>query len=306
MDRIDAIEAFVAALDEGSLAGAARRLRKSPAAITRALTFLQQRVGVRLLHRTTRALRLTEAGERYAAACRRVLADLKEADMHAAGDRAAPRGVLTISAPIMFGRHILRPLLDAFLDTQPGVEARLLLIDRTVDMVDEGVDISVRIAHLPDSNMIATRLGEVRRVLCAAPSYLANGPPLKGPDDLVRHKCIVFTQSVWKFPTEPNGAMMRTLKLQPRLTVNCLESAIASAVESRGVTRVLSYQVRDHVAAGRLALLLEEWEAPPIPVHMVTPEGRLSLAKVRAFADFVVPRLRAKLAPMSELAPNAA
>jgi len=147
--------------------------------------------------------------------------------MHAAGDRAASRGVLTISAPTMFGRHIMRPLPDAFLETRPGVDARLLLIDRTVNLVDEGVDIAVRIAHLPDLSLIATRLGEVRRVLCAAPSYLANRPPLKGPDGLVRHNCIVFTQSVWKFPPEPNRAMTRTLKLQPRLTVNCLEAGPA-------------------------------------------------------------------------------
>jgi DNA-binding transcriptional LysR family regulator len=194
MDRIDAMKVFVTALDEGSLAGAARRLKRSPTAVSRAVAFLEAHVGVELLHRTTRSLKLSEAGERYAAACRRVLTDLEEADMLAAGERAAPRGMLTISAPPISGEDVLRPILDDFLDLYPAVSSRLLLLDRAVNLVDEGVDITLRIGHLPDSSLIATRLGgDVRRVVVASPRYLAAHSRIVEPADLAKHRIVAFT-----------------------------------------------------------------------------------------------------------------
>src|SRR5258708_5750911 len=184
MDLIDAMKVFVTAVDEGSLAAAARRLKGSPTAVSRALNFLEAHLGVELLHRTTRTLKLSEAGERYAAACRRVLTDLNDADMLAGGERSSPRGVLTISAPPINGEEMLRPIIDEFLGRYPDVSVRILLLDRLVNLVDEGVDIAIRIGHLPDSSLVATRLGrDVSRVVVASPQYLAKHPPLQQPEN---------------------------------------------------------------------------------------------------------------------------
>ena len=297
MDRIDAMKVFVAALDEGSLAGAARKLGRSPAAVSRAVAFLEDHVGMQLLHRTTRSSRLSEAGERYAAACRRVLTDLEEADILAAGERSAPRGTLTLTAPLVSGEEVLRPILDDFLDAYPAVSARLYLLDRPVNLIDEGINAALRIAHLPDSSMIAVRVGDVRRVIAAAPSYLANHPCIDEPDDLAKQQIIAFSQfgvDSWSFPPVDGSAIPRTVQFTPRLVVNTVRAAVASAIEGRGVTRLLSYQVADHVREGRLRIVLRSDEHALLPVHVVTPQGRLSVPKVRAFVDFVVPRLRAQ------------
>ena len=302
MDRLDAMRVFVTALDEGSLARAGRRLGRSPAAVTRAVAFLENHVGVKLLHRTTRTMRLTEAGERYASACRRVLADLEEADMSAAGDRAAPRGVLTVTAPVMFGTRILRPIVSAFLASQPAVQIRYLLLDRLVNLIDEGVDVALRIAHLPDSALIALRVGEVRRVLCAAPSYLARFPAIAEPADLAEHDCIAVAQlspnEMWSFPPPPGGTIARTVRVKPRLTVNAIEPAVDAAIDGEGIVRVLSYQIEREIRDGRLVIVLRKDEPPPLPVHLVVPEGRLAFAKVRAFVDHSVARLKTELAGM--------
>jgi DNA-binding transcriptional LysR family regulator len=302
VDRLDAMRVFVAALDEGSLAGAGRRLGHSPAAVSRAIASLEAHVGVQLLHRTTRSIRLSEAGERYAAACRRVLTDLEEADMLAAGEGSAPRGVLTITAPLVSGAQILRPILDAFLDAQPAVRAKLLLLDRPVSLVDEGIDVALRIAHMPDSSLIAIRIGEVRRVVCAAPSYLAGRSPIVEPDDLAGNTVAAMTtfgQDSWTFaPATANGAL-RHVALAPRLVVNNVEAAVASAVAGHGLTMALSYQVAEQVRAGSLAIVLAHAELPPRPVHLITPEGRLSVPKVRAFVDFATPGLRAAFARLN-------
>jgi DNA-binding transcriptional LysR family regulator len=300
LDRIDAMRAFIVTIDEGSLSAAARRLRRSPAAITRTIAFLEEEVGAELLHRTTRSLSLSDAGERYAAACRRILADLEEARLAAAGAHAAPRGLLTITAPVMFGTRILRPILDDFLAEQPAVQARYLLIDRVVNLADEGIDVALRIAHLPDSGLIATRVGEVRRVVAAAPAYLAGRPAIAAPADLAAHDCIAHTgfgpTEVWSFPPRPGGASThRHVRVTPRLTVNAIDSAIRSAADGRGVVRVLSYQIEQEVLDGRIVVLLEDDEPEPLPVHLVMPDGRLGIAKVRAFVDFAAARLKARL-----------
>jgi len=296
MDRINAMMVFVAALDEGSLAGAGRKLGRSPAAVSRAVAFLEGHLGVPLLHRTTRSIKLSEVGERYADTCRRVLGYLKDAEALAAGERSGPRGTLSVTAPVCGGEEILGPILDAFLDAYPTVSAKLNLLDRPANLIDEGVDVALRVAHLPDSSMIAVRVGEVRRILCAAPSYLAKHPRITEPNDLAKHQIIAMTDfgpDSWSFPPARGSTISRTVHFTPRLVVNSARAAVASAVDGRGVARLFSYQVAEHLQAGRLRVVLGSDEHALVPVHIITPEGRLSVPKVRAFVDFVVPRLRA-------------
>jgi DNA-binding transcriptional LysR family regulator len=300
MDRIDAMKVFVAALDEGSLAGAARRLKRSTTAVSRALSFLEARVGVELLHRTTRTLKLSEAGERYAAACRRMLIDLEEADMLAGGERSTPRGVLTVSAGPISGEEVLWPILDDFLDLHPTVSAKLLLLGRPVNLVDEGVDIALRIGHLPDSSHVATRVGaEIRRVVVASPHYLAKHPPIVEPADLVKQQIVAFADfglDSWNFTPAKGSSIPRTVQFAPRCIVNSVRAAAASAVSGRGLTRLYSYHVAKYVKDGRLKILLTDAEHPPLPVHLLAPHGRMTVPKVRAFVDFAVPRLRSEFA----------
>ncbi|MGY4573698.1 LysR family transcriptional regulator [Bradyrhizobium sp. USDA 3256] len=303
MDRIEAMKVFVTALDEGSLAGAARRLKRSPTAVGRALSFLEAHVGVELLHRTTRSLKLSEAGERYAAACRRVLTELEEADMLAGGERSAPRGVLTISVPPISGEEVLGPILDDFLNLHPTVSARLLLLDRPINLVDEGVDIVLRIGHLPDSSLISTRIGgDVRRVVVASPRYLANHPRIREPADLAKHQIIAFTNfgiDSWSFTAAKGSNIPRAVHFVPRCTVNSVRVAVASAVAGGGLTRLYSYHVAEYVRDGRLKIVLADAEHPALPVHLLTPSGRMTVPKVRAFIDFAAPRLRSEFARMA-------
>lgn len=299
MDRIDAMAAFVAAVDEGSLAAAARRLGRSPAAVTRAIALLERRTGTRLLYRTTRVLRLTEAGERYIATCRHVLTELEEAELLAAGERSAPRGILAVTAPAFFGRLYVRPLVDAFLRTYPAVQVRLLLLDRIVNLIDEGMDVAIRIGHLPDSGLIAVKIGEVRRVACASPAYLSRRQPIREPGDLAAHDCIAVGQitepDAWSFASDTKGGLLKPVRVRSRLAVSSPDSAIASAVEGNGVICVYSYQVERELQQGSLALVLERFEPPPMPVHVIYAEVRLAAAKARAFVDLVVPKLKAEL-----------
>jgi DNA-binding transcriptional LysR family regulator len=304
MDRIDAMKIFVTAVDEGSLVGAARRLKRSPTAVSRALTFLETRLGVELLHRTTRTLKLSETGERYAVACRRLLTELNEADMLASGERLSPQGVLTISAPPVNGEEMLRPILDEFLDRYPDVSANLLLLDRLVNLLDEGIDIALRIGHLPDSSLVATRLGgDVRRVVVGSPQYLAKHPPIKKPADLAKHRIIAFSNfglDAWNFVPAKGSSIPRTVQFAPRYTVNSVRAAIASAISGLGLTRLYSYHVAECVKDGRLKIVLADAEHPPLPVHLLTPPGRMAVPKVRAFMDFAVPRLRSEFARIAD------
>lgn len=298
MDRIDAMKVFIAALDEGSLGAAGRKLGKSPAAVSRAVAFLEHHVGVQLLHRTTRSIRLSEAGERYAAACRRVLGELEEADMLAGGERSAPRGTLTLTAPVAAGEDILRPVLDAFMDAYPTVSVRLLLLDRPVNLIDEGIDLALRIAHLPDSTHVAIRLGDVRRVVAASPRYLSTHPRISEPADLAKHQIIAMTHfglDSWSFPPAQGSSIPRAVSFTPRLVVNSVRGAVASVSEGHGVTRLFSYHVAGQLRDGTLEIVLADDEHAPLPVHLIAPQGRLSVPKVRAFADFAVPRLKASL-----------
>lgn len=295
MDRLDAMKVFVAALDEGSLASAGRRLGRSPAAVSRSIAFLEHHVGAELLHRTTRALKLSEVGVRYAEACRRVLAELDEADSLVAGQVAAPRGTLAITAPIITGEEILQPILDEYLDAFPAVAVKLFLWDRNVNLIDEGLDLAVRVGNLPDSSFIAFKLGEVRRVIAASPRYLASQPKIEEPADLAKHQ--VVTQAVmgvdsWTFPPAEGSTVPRTVQFNPRLLVNNVRSALTAALHGHGVTRLFSYHVAEAVRDKKLEIVLSHAEAPPIPIHLVTPQGRAAVPKVRSFIDFALPRLR--------------
>lgn len=302
MDRLDAMRVFVTTLDEGSLAGAGRRLGRSPAAVTRAIAFLESHVGNELLHRTTRKMRLTDAGEHYASVCRRVLTELGEADILVAGDNTAPRGLLTVTAPVMFGTRILHPIVSAFLKSQPAIQIRYLLLDRVVNLIDEGVDVALRIAPLPDSGLIALRLGEVRRVLCASPEYLARKPAVVEPADLAKHDCIAVVQSspneIWSFPALSGCRIARCVRIRPRLIVNADEAAVNAAVAGEGIIRTMSYKIDREVRDGRLIVLLPKDELPALPVHLVVPKRRLAMAKVRAFVDFARARLKSEFASM--------
>jgi DNA-binding transcriptional LysR family regulator len=306
LDRFEAMRVFVTAVEEGSLAAASRRLKRSPAAVTRAIAFLEGRVGTELLHRTTRALKLSEAGDRYVVACRRVLADLEEADTLAAGDGSAPRGLLTLSAPPIYGEEVLRPILDDFLDQHPLVSARLQLQDHAVSLVDEGVDVALRLGRLPDSSLIATRVGaDIRRVVVASPAYLAAHPIIRQPQDLAQHAIIAFSNfglDSWTFPAEANSPAPRTVRFAPRLVVNSVRAAATSAAEGRGLTRLYSFHVASLVQCGRLQVVLPEAEPPTIPAHLLTPDGRHTSPKVRAFLDFATPRLRTQFASFSVVA----
>lgn len=303
MDRIEAMKVFVAALDEGSLAGAGRKLGKSPAAVSRAIAFLEAHVGAALLHRTTRSIKLSEAGERYAAACRRVLTDLEEADLSAAGERAAPRGTLTLSAPPISGEEILRPIVDAYLDAFPAVSVNLVLLDRHANLVEEGIDVALRVGQLPDSAMVAVRVGgDVRRVVVASPRYLAAHPRIVEPADLTKHRIVTtthFGQDCWVFPPDLGSTIARAVHFKPRLVVNSVRAALASAVDGQGVTRLYTYHVAERVQDGSLKIVLRDAEPPALPVHLLTPHGRTAVPKVRAFLDFAAPRLRAAFARLS-------
>jgi len=292
--------AFVTAAEAGGFSAAARRLSRSPASITRAVAFLEARTGAQLLRRTTRVTKLTEAGERYLAACRRILGELAEADQLEAGERAVPRGAIAVTAPVSFGRIHVRPLVDAFLEAHGEVQARLLLLDRLVNLVDEGIDVAIRIAHMPDSSLLALRVGEVRRTVCASRDYVARRPEPKQPSDLSTHECISFSQVTpsdrWSF-AGPGGKPTH-VKVHPRMTVNSADAAIGSALDGRGVTCVLSYQIESELRDGRLVRLLQSFEPEPLPIHVVYPAASAASAKVRAFVDLAVPRLKAALAPL--------
>ena len=301
MDRIDAMKVFVAALDEGSLAGASRKTGRSAAAVSRAIAFLEAHVGVPLLHRTTRSIKLSEAGERYAIACRKLLMDLEEADRNAAGERSVPRGTLTITATVFAGVELLRPIVDAFMAEYPTVSVRMYLLERPVNLIDEGMDLALRITHLADSTLVAQRIGEVRRMIVASPRYLATHPRIAEPADLAKHQIIAMQhmgQDSWSFPPLEGSSVPRAVSFTPRLVVNNVRAAVASAVEGHGVTRLLSYHVAPEIKQDLLRIVLADAEPPPFPVNLVSPYGRLSVPKVRAFVDFALPRLRARFASL--------
>ncbi len=294
MDRFAELRTFVEVAEKGGFAPAARALGLSPPAATRAVSALEARLGVRLFVRTTRVVRLTEAGGRFLLDARRLLADLAEAEAAAAGIHAAPRGELAVTAPVLFGRRHVAPLIGAFLDLHPDVSARCLFVDRNINLLEEGADVAVRIGHLPDSSLVATAVGRVRAVVVGAPAYVAaHGEPAH-PADLAAHRLIhpvgVRDAPDWEFQDQGRPLSVRT---RPRLRVSTNDAALELALQGWGLTRLLSYQVAEEVAGGLLRPVLAAFEPDPLPVHLLHAEGARVSAKVRAFVDFAAARLRA-------------
>ncbi len=294
MDRFEAMTVFVAIAEAGSLSAAARRLEQPLATVSRKLAVLEARLKTQLIARSTRRLELTEAGRDYLEASRQILERVDEAERVAAGAYARPHGRLVISAPVVFGRLHLLPVIVEFLREFPDVDVRLIQADRIVNLLEEHVDLALRIGELADSGLVATRVGEIRRVACASPAYLAAYGRPATPADLARHACISFeglmSASAWAFPGQ-------SVEVHSRLAVTTAEAAIAAAQMGLGVARVLSYQVAEAVQAGTLERLLSDFEPAPVPVSLIYPgQGRLPM-KCRAFLDYAAPRLRERLRP---------
>jgi DNA-binding transcriptional LysR family regulator len=294
MDKLQAMTIFLAVADAGGFAAASRKLGISPSVATRAVAELEERLGARLLTRTTRSVRATEAGALYADDCRRLLAAVEEAESAAAGAHRAPRGQLTVTSPVLFGRIYVTPIVTAFLSRYPEVGVSCYFLDRLVNLVEEGVDVAIRIAELGDSSLQAVRVGRVRRVVCAAPAYLARRGMPQRPEDLAGHSVIVASgvrpSSEWRFR---KGARAIPVRLRPRMITTTNDSALAAAEAGFGITRLLSYQVAQAVKEGRLRILLADYEPPPMPIHVVHREGRNAARRVRLFLDAAIEALRA-------------
>ncbi|HEY4316767.1 MAG TPA: LysR family transcriptional regulator [Herbaspirillum sp.] len=295
MDRLDELAIFVAVVDEGGMAAAGRKLHRSGPAVTRALAALEDRVGARLVERTTRRLAPTRLGLELAARARGLLADY--GDLAGSAAMQPLRGLLRVTAPTQFGRRHVAPLVDRFLDAFPTMQVELVLNDRNLDMIDEGIDVAVRIGDLPDSSLVARKVGAVSRVLVASPAYLAARGMPRRPKELAAHDTIFSAiwsgPREWRFQGVGGGGRESVVRLAPRFTVNDVEAQILAVRAGRGIARLLSYQVADDLDAGRLVRIMQEYEAPPIPVHVVTGGGRHMAPKVRAFVDHAVKALLA-------------
>jgi DNA-binding transcriptional LysR family regulator len=296
LDRLDAMSVFLAVVEQGSLSAASRYLHSPLATVSRKISELEAHLNAQLMTRTNRSIVLTEAGRAFVEAAREILGRMEEAERAAAGEYSEPKGDLTVTAPIVFGRLHVLPVVIDFLKSYPDINLRLALGDRVVNMVDDHIDVSLRIGTMPDSNLVATRLGFIRRTVYASPDYLRSHEKPRHPNDLLAHDCVTFeglmsTRS-WTFM---EGKREFAAPVRSRLIVNTAEAAIDAAVAGLGVTRVMSYQAARAVEENRLQPLLEEFELPPNPVQLVyLPQGLLPL-KLRAFLDFAVPRLRAVL-----------
>ena len=289
MDRIDAMQAFVTVADLQGFAPAARKLGLSPSGVTRLIAALEDRLGARLLQRTTRSVTLTDVGTRYLVRARRILADVEEAEGSTQDERTRPNGRLAVSAPLGFGRLHVSPVMSAYLTRFPEVSGELRLSDRMINLVEEGVDLAVRIGHLPDSSLVARHVGEMRRIVVASKGYLkARGEP-KTPEAIVSHQTIQFGATAaspdWRFIAD--GREVR-VACTPRLITNSADAAIQYAERGGGLTRVLAYQAPEAIKARRLQIVLAKFEQPALPIHIVYPTSRLLSAKVRTFIDLVV------------------
>jgi DNA-binding transcriptional LysR family regulator len=295
MDRLRAMEVFVRIVECGTLAAAADTLGVSAPSVVRTLAALERSLGVRLLNRTTRKSSLSDEGREYYERCRRVLAEIDAAEGALRSRKAKPKGRLRVTAPVAFGQLRVAPVITAFLTRYPGVEVELLLLDRVVDLVEEGVDAAIRIAHLPESSLVTTQLGTARRVVCASPGYLKRAGTPQTPDDLAGHRCVVFmgltSNNEWTFAGKPSQVTVR-----PLLRTNQFNVAIDAIVNGLGCGQFLTYQVEALVAAKRARCILEAFEPPAVPIQIVYPHARFLSPNVRAFVDFAVPRLRGRAA----------
>ncbi|WP_421526163.1 LysR family transcriptional regulator [Pseudomonas yamanorum] len=292
MDRFQEMQIFLAVAEEQGFAAAARRLKISPPSVTRAIAAMEARIGTQLLSRTTRSLHLSEAGQRYLDDCRRILAELTEAEEAAAGSFSIPWGHLTVTAPVLFGELFVAPILGEYLDQFAQVSINALLVDRVVNMTDEGVDVAVRIGHLQETGQQAIKVGEVRRVVCAAPAYLERHGRPQHPGQLREAKIVTSSSSQlvseWQFM---EGGQPLNVAVEPRLVVTANNAAINLARLGWGVTRVLSYQVASDVRAGALEIILQDFEPSALPIHVVFQNSARVPAKVNTFVDFLVSRL---------------
>jgi DNA-binding transcriptional LysR family regulator len=303
-DRVVSMQTLVRVVDSGSLSAAARALGKSLAAVSRTVTQLEERLGARLLNRSTRKLTLTEAGAAFYDSAKRILAEIDEAELAIGGRAAAPRGTLTVTAPLLFGRLHVAPVVAECLERYPEVAAQLVLTDRNVNLVEEGIDVAVRIGQLDDSSLVARRLGEVARVVCASPPYLRRHGVPRTPEDLRGRECLRFTGLApgreWVFM---DG---NRVPVTSRFACNVVEPAIDAARSGGGVLMALGYQVADDLAAGRLVRLLQPFEPPPLPINAVFLSPRLMAARVRLFLDLLTERVPPRLGPLAPAAAPAA
>lgn len=296
MDRLHEIEVFIAVSEVGGFAKAGQRLRLSPPAVTRAISALESRLGAKVFNRTTRSLAITEVGQRFLENARRVLGDLDAAERDAVGETSVAKGSLTITASVTFGSFALAPVVRAFLAQYPLINISMLLLDRVANLVEEGIDAAVRIGPLPDSSMVAKRLGSVHRVLVASPEYLARRGTPAIPADLRLHSMIAFTGLMpnreWRFLDGRSG---KAVSFVPRFEINDAAAAIAAAEAGDGITIALSYMVAEQIRLGKLVTVLDAWTPSAIPVNLLFPQNRLMAPKLRAFVDFAAPRLKQAL-----------
>ncbi len=298
MDRLHMMSVFVAVTEEQGFAAAARRLTMSPPAVTRAIASLEDHLKVKLLNRTTRHVRTTEAGQRYLEDARQILAAADAADEAAAGINAEPRGHLAVTAPILFGRIFVLPGILDYLSRYPETEVSAQFLDRNVSLLEEGIDVGIRIGELPDSSMRAIPVGKVRLVLCGSPEYLKQHGLPQQPEDLHHHSVIASSAGGhaihWRFNRSDNGKASgdKALNIKPRLTVTTNDAAVDAAVSGFGLTRLLSYQIAPQLASGALKVILSDYEPAPKPIHIVHREGRYTSTRVRAFIDLMAERLR--------------
>ncbi|TFU06600.1 LysR family transcriptional regulator [Polymorphobacter arshaanensis] len=293
MARLEAMAVFAKVAETGGFAEAARQLNMSPPAVTRAIAGLEDAIGTRLLTRTTRSVRLTEAGARYFEDCRRILAEVGEAEAAAAGAYAMPTGTLSLTASVLFGQNYMLPIVTDYLDRNPAMTVRALFVDRVTNIVEEGIDVAIRIGHLPDSSHAAIRVGAVRLVVCGAPDYFAAHGLPQTPAELTQHSIIAATSAFaaldWRFGQDEKTVVT----VVPRLLLSSYAAVTAAAEHGWGLARALSYQVAPALASGALQTVLSDYEPAPLPIHIIHPEGRRAAAKVRAFVDLAVDRLRA-------------
>lgn len=292
MNRFSELHAFIAVADNGGFSAAARATGQSPPAVTRAIAALERRLGAPVFVRTTRRVRLTDSGARFLEDARRILSDLQDAEDLAAGAAARPTGRLRVTAPVLFGQKFVAPVLAELLDAYPALSVETVFVDRVVNLIEEGFDIAIRIGPLPDSGLIARRVGSVRRIVFAAPDYIAqNGAPER-PEDLANFDAVVVAETdatpTWTFPI---GGRPVAIKPRARLRVNTNQTALDWVIAGRGLSRLLSYQVTDAILDGTVEPLLQDFAPPPLPIHIVHAEGRAASAKIRAAVDLLTARI---------------
>ena len=305
MDRLEAMTILVAVSEGGSLSAASRKLKIPLASVSRKVSELERHLKVKLLTRTTRALEFTDYGLSYVMLCRRILDDVQEAERTVTGEYAAPKGMLTITAPIVFGRIHIVPIVADFLKAYPEVDVHLILTDRGVDLLEEKVDLAIRIGELASSSLMALRVGEIRQLTCGSPDYFKKRKKPKNPQDLKSHDCVSISalgsSKNWAFYS---GKSKFSVGIRTRLEVTTAEAGIEAAAMGIGITRALSYQVAGYQKNKQLETILEEFEPVPWPVHLVHSAGRIVPLKLRAFLDFATPRLKAELSKRNDINSN--